>query len=438
MELFLENYHFFQKSIKISPDSTTTASFKLISDMDTVYITGNVSHGLLLMPQPPVDTLFKVDNTYISGQRVQLLPGTRQISWNGGIFYESIDTLVTITSGVVSYFDVVFKRRYGILRIIPIPVDAEVCINNEPCRFGEQIMEIPVGLYRISAHRYGFKSVKKDLLVLPDTIINCEMNLLQFPDADADGFVDSIDQCPNRYGLHDGCPRQHIDDALSIKKEEVADFVKNDPFSFDISTIGFIIRMPTKKRFSNFMSAFSSGKIGGVNNYRGFTFFNTYQLSFKSLFANAELGQWSSGIHYQRDDTITLQSQHGTAYQIFFDSTTGEEPVLIIPSTSLAIGLHYSLSWINVIYALGHQWEDIIIEDLFNTSTQRYESVTFNNDWWYHQLGVESNFRVGESVAPAAYFKFKFPFGKTVRTRWHVMQAGLAIKVTPRYSERKK
>jgi hypothetical protein len=222
-----------------------------------------------------------------------------------------------------------------------------------------------------------------------------------------------------------------VKDAVTIKRSEVIDYVKNDPFSFDISTFGFLLRLPTKKEYSNFLSAFSSGKIGGINNYRGLSFFNSCQLSFKSVIATLELGQWTSGIHYQRADTMKLSTERGHQYYIFYDSLRNIEPVMFIPSTAVTLGLHYNFSWINVVYSIGYQWEDIILTGLYNTSTERFDRVTFNNDWWFHQLHFETNFRTGETVAPVAYLKFKFPFGQTLRTKWHVMQAGMFLKITP-------
>lgn len=431
IELFLDNYHFYSKSVKVSPDSTVKASFQLLSDMDTVYITGNVPYGLLLLPQSPTDSMFMVDSQIVRSNRAQLQPGKHRVTWNGAQFYESVDTTVTIVEGVVSYFDFMFRRRYGMLRVHPVPADVQICIQNDPCRFGEQIVEIPTGIYRITAHRYGYKSIMKEVLVLPDTIITCEINLLRSPDKDADGFVDSVDQCPDVYGIYDGCPRQRVKDAVAIKRSEVKEYANNDPFSIDFSTVGFILRLPTRKTFANFLSAFSSGKIGGINNYRGLSFFNSLQMSYRGFFAALELGQWASGIHYQRDDTMKIFTEKGNQYSIYYDSLANVEPVMLIPSTTVALGLHYTFSWVNVVYSLGYQWEDIIITGLYNSGEASFEKVTFNNDWWFHQLHFETNFRTGEVIAPVAYFKLKFPFGRTLRTRWHVMQAGLFLKITP-------
>ncbi len=435
VELFLDNYHFLSKSVKVFSDSLVKTSFQLLTNMDTVYITGDVPYGLLLLPQPPTDSLFSVDSHYVASTRVQLPPGRHTVSWNGDQLYESVDTAVIIKEGVVSYFDFVFRRRYGMLRITPIPADAQICIQNDPCRFGEQILEIPSDIYRVTAHRYGFKSLMREILVQPDTIITCEMNLLRSPDRDADGFVDSIDQCPEIYGLYDGCPRQRVKDAMTIKRSEVSEYIKSDPFSFDFSTINFILRMPTRKAFSDFLSAFSSGRIGGINNYRGFSFINSFQASWKGMIAALELGQWSSGIHYQRDDTMKISTEKGNQYEIYYDSLTGVEPVMLIPSTTVSFGLHYNFSWVNVAYSLGYQWEDIILRGLYNTGTQSFERVAFDNDWWFHQLQFETNFRTGEMISPIAFFKFKFPFGKTLRTRWHVMQAGVILKITPAHKK---
>lgn len=430
VELFLPDHQFGRRSIQVFSDSITTASFELFSDFDTIYITGHVDYGLLLLPQPPLENPFVIDSQTTDSLRLRLSPGKHHIFWNGGDKYETLDTVVNIIERKVNYIDYIFRQRYGIVRVRPRPADAEVCLGLEKCDLGERIIELPTGTYQLSANHYGFESLKKLIKVKPDTITTVDMDLTQKSDRDGDGFIDSLDKCPEVYGLYDGCPKRRILDALESKKEDIADFVAHDHLAFDILAAGLMLRIPTKKYFANFLSTFSSGKIGGVNNYRGLTILNSFQVEFKGLYGSFELGQWTAGLHYQRSDTMLLHAKKSD-YLIYYDSLGGIEPAIFIPSTSVALGVHYNWSWVNVVYAIGYQWEDIIIDQIYNSSDQTFKRVCFNNDWWYHQINCEINFRTGRYITPSVYFKAKFPFGPIMRTRWQVFQTGLQMKVTP-------
>lgn len=429
-ELVLPGYNTFQKSVRIYPGNMVTAAFELLSDMDTIYISGKAPYGLLILPQPPTDSLFYVDSNRIFSLKTRLHPGAHRLRWNGAEMYESIDTIITISEGIVAYFDHVFKRRYGVLRVIPSPSDAEVCIEGLPCKIGEQLLELPSDRYTISAFHLGFRNLKKPVTVFPDTITVARMDLTQMPDIDGDGFVDSVDECPDKYGLFGGCPRMKPGEALKAKREEIKNFLKTDPLTFGSSLIGGLNRVPTSKRFGKFLSSFSGVKIGGINNYRGMTMVNNYHIQYRGLFTGLELGQWIAGLSYQRDDTLEILTKE-KKYLIFNDSINIIEPVMYIPSTALCFGLHYSWSWVNLVYAIGYQWEDIILDQIYNATDDRLERITMNNDWWFHQIGMEANFNFDGFVVPSVYARMKLPFGKSRVTRWLALQTGIQFKLVP-------
>ena len=81
--------------------------------------------------------------------------------------------------------------------------------------------------------------------------------------------------------------------------------------------------------------------------------------------------------------------------------------------------------------------EDINI-DRYTMSEAGIFRITFDNDWWFHQLYTELDLQAGEFFVPSVYFKFKFPFGPFRWTRWHVLQAGLQIKLFPHLRKEKK
>lgn len=434
-ELILPGYHIFQKSVRIFPSNTVTAAFELLSDMDTIYISGKAPYGVLILPQTPTDSLYRIDSNRIFSLKTRLKPGVHRLQWNGGMMYESIDTTITIKGGTVNYLDYEFKRRFGVMRIIPSPSDAEVCIQGMPCRVGEQVLEMPTGDYAVSAFHLGFRNLKKNISVFPDTIVLCEMDLTQMPDRDADGFVDSVDECPDRYGLFGGCPRMKIHEALKVKRDELINYVQEDPFSITASFLSTIVRVPVKKQFSNFLSNFTGTRIGGINNYRGLALANSYAIQFRGLYAGLELGQWVGGLKYLRNDTLKISTKH-KEYKIFYDSFNSVNPVMFIPSTAINFGFHYGWSWINLNYSIGYQWEDIIVDQVYNVTDDIFERMVMNNDWWFHMVGVEANFNADGFVVPSVYAKVKLPFANSGVTRWLVMQTGIQVKLVPSHKRK--
>lgn len=426
VELQLANHQFFNKKVAIFRDSTSVASYELIADVDTVFITGKASYGLLLLPEPPLQFPYTIDDSItITDTRIRITPGTHRVVWQGDERFASIDTMLDIPEGKVVYFDYLFKRQYGIVRIIPHPADAEICIDAQGCTTGEMITELPAGLYHITAYRHGFLSVKQDLHLKGDTITSLDMDLRQVPDSDGDGYIDSSDNCPNQYGLYHGCPHPQLRSALQTARNDIAAYARSDELKFGVSLLGIISRTPSNTHFRNLLSVFSSGRIGGVNNYRGLTFLNSLLLMYRGFYSSVELGQWTAGLHYQRPDTLHLDSN--TIF--YFDSLNHVEPTLFIPSTALCFGVHYSYTWFNLSYAIGYQWEDLIFDQLYNVDEARLFSVTFNNDFWFHQISLEVDFNEGDFYVPSLYCKLKLPFGTIRHTPWQTLQAGLQLKL---------
>jgi hypothetical protein len=429
VEVQLSNYQFFRKTVRIIPDSTVSASFELIADVDTVFITGDVSYGLLLLPEPPADKPYLIDDSIrLYSTRIRLATGLHRIRWDGDELFVPLDTTIDIPLGKVVYFDYLFRRRFGVVQLIPFPADAEICIDNFGCSSGERIEELPSGLYNVDVYRLGFKKMRVSLHVIPDTITTTRIDLRQVRDSDGDGYLDSVDNCPDKYGLYNGCPTPHLASALKGAFSELREFIAADSLTMGFSLIGTVARMPVNRNFRNFISVFSSGKAGGMNNYRGLSILNSTTVTYHGLFGGIELGQWSAGLQYQRSDTLSLDGTHG----VFFDSLTGVEPRMYIPSTAVAAGFHFDRAWLDIVYAIGYQWEDIIIDQIYDAENMTLEQAVFDNDWWFHQVRFEVDFNNGDMFMPSLYGNFRFPFGPQTRTRWIMMNFGFQLKICTR------
>ena len=429
IELRMMEYQFFRRTVRVVPDSTVQASFELIADVDTVFISGDAPYTLLLLPEPPSDYPYIINDTLmVYNEKIRLPGGKHRLRWDGDARFEQLDTLIDLPVGRVIYFDYVFWRRFGIVRITPFPSDAEVCIDGFGCATGERIEELPADLYHLSVYRQGFRRLKTDLHVLPDTINFLAVDMRQVPDADADGFVDSVDICPEQYGLYNGCPTPQLKTAVKNIGREIGDFVATDSLTFGFELVGTVLKTPTNRHFRNFLSVFSSGLTGGVNNYRGITFLNSCFAMYRGFFGKVELGQWTAGLQYHRQDTMYIDSTHF----VYYDSLFGIEPKMYIPSTSVSLGFHYHRSRFDIAWAIGYQWEDIILDQVYSVSENRLTRVVFDNDWWFHLIEMQVDLDEGNLFIPSIYTQLKFPFGQIKRTRWLAMNFGLQLKIFTR------
>ncbi len=430
VELFLPEYSFQRKVIKVFPDSTVSSSFELFSDFDTLLVLGQNQHGMLALPYPPIDNPYLINDSAVTSVSHLLAEGEYHLRWSGSKIYRDLDTTIFIPAGRMVFFNIPFKRLTGKVRFELTPEDAMVCLEGRPCSPGSQTVELPSGLYLARISKRGYDTEKRKFLVSPDKIAVITSELIPNADNDGDGYPDSVDNCPEIYGLYDGCPKQRFRDAWKIKTDEVKEYVRSEPVSFAISGLGMITRIPTRKRFNTFLSAFSGGRVGGVNNYRGLTAGNQYQISYRGLMLQTELGQWSSGLRYKRPDTLVIRTV-SDQYLIWYDSLYDVTPAIFIPSTALSFGFKYRLLNYSFSYCIGYQWEDIIVDQIQSVFDGDFKRVQFDNDWWYHELGFEADLFTDTKITPSGYAKIKFPFGPILRTRWHVLQMGIQLRFRP-------
>jgi hypothetical protein len=203
-----------------------------------------------------------------------------------------------------------------------------------------------------------------------------------------------------------------------------------DPLSFGFTIAGYMHRYATNERFSEWLSYFSDGK-AYFNNVSGLVAGNTVTATWRGIRLSCGLGQWNSGREYRKQDTLLLSTPNDT-YALFYDSLAGIEPTIIIPSTSVALGLHYTIKWLDVGYSIGYQWEDIIFADLVRQGDGALTLVKFDNDWWFHRLYTDMNIDIDAPFTPVAYAHFTFPFISPNRCGWHMIELGLKVKLTPR------
>ncbi len=451
IKVTLPDYLFATRQINIIPDTTITLSFKLISLSDTAHIIGNLQLGILNLPRPPIHSPYLVDNKQVYSEEITLNAGKHHVVWEGGNIYSSLDTVIEIFPGKLTTFSFSPVRLTGQLTVSPFPFDADVYINQRLNSTGKLHTSLATGTYSISVQRNGYTPHEQQVTIMPGRHVILEIDLIKIPDRDNDGFLDSCDHCPDVYGLYAGCPKQDRGEAIKRYARIVHDNLKKQPLTFSLNTIGLLLRNPTNESFREFISYFNDGP-PFCNNKSGIIFANSYSVSSHGFHINLELGQWYSGLKYEKHwyNPILITTEDNQYYIFYKDSATNLEPRIIIPSTSLSCGFNLTIRRFNCTYSLGYQWEDIIISDViskagfeqyliesdslqsdFTPYTGPRTTIVFNNDFWFHKLRFEYDLAKGRRFIPSVYTSISLSFGSKPNTGWHTFQAGMLLKIIP-------
>jgi hypothetical protein len=425
----IPEYLFSRSRAVILPDTTISLSFALHAPMDTAFVKGDLDLGVLVLPRPPIATPYRIDGRVVDKLEVSLNAGKHRVVWEGGNRYSSLDTVVDIFPARVSTFDFSPRRRTGILDIATFPSDAEIYIDSALAGRGPLRVELPTEAYAIDVKRQRYYATSRTAVVAPDSVVSLAISLDRIPDRDQDGFLDSADVCPDVYGLYGGCPKAPWRETVKLNVKRVLRNMIADPFAFAFNAAGYLTRRATNDRFRQILTYFADGP-RLLNNQNGLTGGNVVSASYRGACARLELGQWNNGLSYLKPDTLRLDARDGR-YLAVYDSLAGFEPRVIIPSTSFALGVHFTTDWFNVSYLIGRQWEDIIVSDLLRERDMTSTSIVFDNDWWFHVIDLELELRFKEVLVPTVYTSFAFPLTTRSRTGWHTLQAGMRFKFVP-------
>ena len=188
-----------------------------IGKNDLVNIALEPNFGTLQLPKPPIETLFTVDGITVSASSIRLNPGKHQVAWNGGDLYSSVDTIVTIRLNATTELTRSPSRLTGSLKILPIPLDAEVFVNDKNYGVGPKtIADIPTGSYTVSGKKTGSQTTRANATVTNGATETVRLSLEQIPDRDGDDIEDANDKSPDVAGSgeNDGCRESPVPDGM--------------------------------------------------------------------------------------------------------------------------------------------------------------------------------------------------------------------------------
>ena len=447
VELILPDHLFIQRTVEFTADTTVNLSFKLISLSDTARIIGELQLGVLRLNKPPISNPYIIDNKQIYNQEITLNAGLHHVIWEGGNIFTSLDTIVEIFAGKISEIHFKPQRLYGKVTISPDPYDADIFINNSLYGTGEMTVSLPTGTYSVVLNSSKHYPAEKKILIAPDIHTIESITLTPIPDMDEDGFLDSLDKCPNQYGLYGGCPEQKKLDALIKYNTVFINNCKEQPLRIFVSLLSYMNRSPTNQIFSQFLSYFNNGTFL-FTNVKGLSVANQLFFSYRGVITSIELGQWYFGLEYKKSRYNPLQLKTATnTYCVWYDTAAQVLPRITIPSTAISIGINLQISKFNLSNLFGYQFEDILVSDIITLKnkesyengecggpdglyTGNKEQILFNNDWFFSAMYIDFEVLQFQKSILSFFTSCTIPISKHAFTGWYSIKFGFVQKFT--------
>jgi hypothetical protein len=112
--------------------------------------------GIVTISDMPSGVKVQIDGKGAGGE-IKLNPGTHHVQFNGGGVYADVDTIITITANQTVKLNTVMIKLVGSIKVMPVPMDAEIAINGKSHGTGAQVIDsLPIGVYTIACKRSGF------------------------------------------------------------------------------------------------------------------------------------------------------------------------------------------------------------------------------------------------------------------------------------------
>lgn len=446
VEVVLPNYEFSKRMVNVIADTTLTISFNLVSRIDTIRIVGDLQLGILSLPKIPFQTPYLVDNKQVYAGETALNVGNHRVIWNGGNRYTSLDTIVEIKSGKITTFTFTPRRLTGILELNVFPNDATVKIDGQEYGSGSLTTRLATGMYTISIDDEIYVPYEKLITIEPNKKKIVYIELDKIPDRDRDGFMDSVDLCPDVYGLYQGCPRQKKGEALKRYSKAVVDNMRDQKFFFAINGISWLYRVPTNKRFREFISYFNDGEMF-FNNYRGMTVGNSYQLYYRGLHFGIDLNQHFSSLKYKKHqypNPLVLERDE-KRYLVVYDTLAGIRPTIQLPGTALYGGMNWYIQDLTILMGMGAHFQNVKITGIvkeeeyldyknfgFGPYNDKIYNLTYRNIYWFVRGGMHYDINILKTVIPSVSTTYALGLQDNGRTAWHTLEVSLLLKIMKR------
>ena len=385
----------------------TPQDFESAVSADTFFVFGTHSYGILNLPITP-NAIPYIINDYIEheNQRIVLPMGRHRVSWHGGVGYMPIDTFVDVRAGEMVNLSLSFVERQGTLFIETEPDEARIFLNSDLAGVGVLFRDVKAGVHNLWVAANGFHAVEQTITVLPNRLTRLNIKLPSTNDRDGDGFPDSVDLCPDVFGIYRGCPRPPVWHELKELRNFWREYLRQQPFSIEVMALAFQYRIATEPTFRELIGLFNDGPVIGTN-HRGFSAFNKMWIGYKQWIASLEYGQGFAGSRYRKTFDIDVDGE----YRIMYSRNMESEPTMMMNSYSGQIGIRAGNEIMSIAILTGFQREKItlsniteIYEDNMGRRRHIFSSRSARNDSWITSVRATLS-PVGENFNPAFFIE---------------------------------
>ncbi|MCL2845297.1 MAG: PEGA domain-containing protein [Chitinivibrionia bacterium] len=381
--------------------------FETAHSADTFFVFGTHSFGILNLPIAPNNIPYLINNDIESEtQRIVLPMGRHRISWHGGIGYMPIDTFVDVRAGEILNLRLSFVERQGTIFIETEPDEARIFLNSDLAGVGTLFRDIKAGEHRLAVSAHGFHGIEQTITVFPNRLTRFHIQLPSTHDRDGDGFPDSVDLCPDVFGIYRGCPRPPVWHELKELRSFWRDYLSQQPFTIEVLAFAFQHRIATEPIFRELIGLFNDGPVIGTN-HRGFSAFNKIWIGHRQWIMSLEYGQGFAGSRYRKSFDIPVDIDFDNGFWVEYDRFGDLEPTMILRSYSGQIGFRAGNEILSLAILTGYQREKIML----NNITERNErgrrtlsSRSARNDTWITSVRAALS-PIGENFHPTYFIE---------------------------------
>jgi formylglycine-generating enzyme required for sulfatase activity len=136
--------------------------------------------GIVNLPEMPDSTIMLVDGIEHGKGDIKLNPGIHHVHIDGKGLYENRDSTFTVTLGQTLQLSITMKKLTGSIKVLPLPVDAEVYINDKSYGRGPvTINDLPTGTYTVTGMKTGYQTTNVKTVLRKNTTETVRLNLQQ-------------------------------------------------------------------------------------------------------------------------------------------------------------------------------------------------------------------------------------------------------------------
>lgn len=393
---------------------------------DTFFVYGNHSYGILNLPITPNGIPYiingKIEN---DSKKILLFAGEHQVYWDGGIDYEPIDTILEVNVGEIRNVVFNFIERKSTIFLEAEPEEAKIFLDGNLSGVGVLFGNLRPGAHRITVSAQGYHTSNQDILVLPNHLVKMNVKLTQIPDRDGDGFPDSIDVCPDVFGIFDGCPQYKKGKELKKLSDFWWNYLRTQPLTIEVLGLAVQYRIPVaNEKFRNLISLFNDGVPIGTN-YRGFTAFNKLWIAKSFWIISAEYGQGFAGLKYKKPYPIEIDD-----YTLMYKEYREINPEITINTYSGQFGFRSGNKNLTIAILTGFQSEKITVSGVTKkdeNGKEYYSSFSKQNNSWITTARAVVSPK-GEIFHPAIFGEISLtPVSSYYVTSWVGLRAGILI-----------